>query len=156
MSPSEGNTNSMPPNALSQQESAIEHLSSYSILNRTWTPVKKTKRYLWCRIASDLFYLNRFKLRYTKTNAEETHCCQGETVLWEKLESTLGWMTYIDLYNWELKLMGTGSKLAISLKISDSWLLRWRAASRDFSILFSLFLERNWVVVDIGRSFWKY
>lgn len=53
------------------------------------------------------------------------------------------------LSNWELRLLGTGSRLAISVKISDSLLLRQRAASRDFSLRLSEFLlaEDRFVVV---------
>lgn len=41
-----------------------------------------------------------------------------------------------------VKLLAMGSKSAKSAKISDSLLRRQRAASRDFSFLFSEFLEQ--------------
>ena len=44
------------------------------------------------------------------------------------------------LSNWEIWLLDKGSCSAMSVKISDSLLRRNRAASRDFSFLFSEFL----------------
>lgn len=53
------------------------------------------------------------------------------------------------LSNWELRLVGTGNSWAMSVKISDSLLRRQRAASRDFSLRFSEFLQATFDEIGI-------